>query len=254
MDLWSRLGSTYGGMLFTMGVTRRMASPPRNAGGCALMMWMLLATAGCDSRDVQPTADGTKVGRPEPIVSTEAVGRCDIGGRPDYFVPGGNDGPFAIVGCARLGVSGKPVEFSADYERIAQQDAVCLDPAFRGRGQMGIYIPATCPADSMLSRFRILDAQVPSQAVRDYEFVIWGTAKPATRGVVATFEGGRASGAVFNVGQALAIRVGASRPFSVFIVELPIAARCASAKLRARSPSGTARKRLAPARGLACTE
>ena len=215
---------------------------------------MLLALAGCESPEAEPTTERDTVDRPRPLAATKAVERCNVGGRPDYFVPGGNDGPFAIVGCARLGVSGKPVEFSADYERIAQQDVVCLDPAFRGRGQMGVYIPATCPADSTLRRFRILDAEVPRQAVRDYEFVIWRTAKPATRGVVATFEGGRASGAVFNVDQALASRVGASRPFSVFVVELPIAAKCASTELRARSSSGTASDRLAPARGPACTE
>jgi hypothetical protein len=60
-------------------------------------------------------------GRSEPIKSTPA--RSDIGERPDYFVPGPARGPLALLGCARLGVSGKPVEFSGNLARLDARPA-----------------------------------------------------------------------------------------------------------------------------------
>jgi hypothetical protein len=70
---------------------------------------------------------------------------CEIGQRPEYFVPGPDaDEPIAIIGCARLGASGRRVEFSASAETIGRASHVCINPAYRRRGQMGIYIPAVC--------------------------------------------------------------------------------------------------------------
>ena len=141
---------------------------------------------------------------------TVATPSCERGRAPSYFVPGGD---AAIIGCARLGVSGKPVELSANTERIGRTDQVCVNPAYRGRGQMGIYIPARCVSPAALGELRIVAAEVPRQAVRGYELVVWGTAPASTRRVVAYHPGGRATAAVFRV-----------RRGSVFVVELPVGA------------------------------
>jgi hypothetical protein len=178
------------------------------------------------------------------VPPTTATRSCDVGGRPDYFVPGGDDGPFAIIGCARLGVSGKPVEFSADYERIGRKEYVCLNPAYRGRGQLGIYIPATCRSDSMLRELRILKVEVPRQAVRGYALVIWGTMPPSARELVAHYQDGRATAAVLRVDRGLARKTGATRPFSVFIVELPIGAACHPIEVQAIGSPDAAREQL----------
>ena len=158
---------------------------------------------------------------------------CEVGERPDYFVPGGEGGPFAIIGCAELGVSGKPVEFSADFERIGRDDFVCIDPAYRGRGQMGIYIPTTCVRDPVSKRLDVVDAGIPSQAVSGYRLVIWGTADSATRKVVAHYEGGKATAAVFTLDRVLASSAGATRPFGVFVLELHPEAACQRIRVRA---------------------
>jgi hypothetical protein len=166
---------------------------------------------------------------------------CDVGQRPGYFVPGGDDGPLAIIGCARLGVSGRPVEFSAGPERIGGRRQLCVNPAYRGRGRLGIYIPATCGSPSRLTRLKVFSVAVPRQAVRGYELVIWGTVPPATRRLVARHRGGRTTGAVLHVDGGLARRIGAPGPFSAFVVELPVRAACHPIELRA----GAARKTLA---------
>jgi hypothetical protein len=162
--------------------------------------------------------------------------RCDIGGRPDYFVPGGDDGPFAIIGCARLGASGKPVEFSADHELIGREDHVCISPAYRGRGQLGIYIPTACVPDPVSRRLDVVSIEIPGQGVRDYGLVIWGTVGPSIQIVHAGYDGGETSAAVFPVRRPLMQAVGATRPFSVFVVELSPEAACA--RVRARTPKG----------------
>jgi len=50
----------------------------------------------------------------------------------------------------------------------------------------------------MLSELRIFDVDVPRQAVRGYELVIWGTVPLSTRELVAHHQGGRARGAVLR--------------------------------------------------------
>jgi len=74
--------------------------------------------------------------------STIAI--CAVGERPDYFVPGPPDEPLALLGCARLGVSGKTVEFSANLAHIDGVRQECINPAYSGRGRRGFYIPAIC--------------------------------------------------------------------------------------------------------------
>jgi hypothetical protein len=68
-------------------------------------------------------------------------------------------------------VSGKKVEFSGHLARIGSELRVCLDPAYSGRGQRGLFIPGMCLA-APLSRFAIRRADQPRQGVRGYAFVI----------------------------------------------------------------------------------
>ena len=165
-----------------------------------------------------------------------AESRCDIGGRPDYFVPGGDDGPLAIIGCARLGAREKPVEFSADFERVGREPHVCINPAYRGHGRFGIYIPTACVRDPVSRRLDVVSTEIPDQGVRDYGLVIWGTAGLSIRTVHAGYDGGDTKAAVFRVRRSLAHAIGATKSFSVFVVELHPDATCA--RVRARTPTG----------------
>ena len=166
-----------------------------------------------------------------PVGATVRTQPCDEGGRPGYFVPGGD---VAIIGCARLGVSGKPVEFSAGRERIAGEAQVCLNAAYRGRGRLGIFIPSVCRSPSAVRELTVFRAEVPRQAVRGYRLVIWGTVPSSARGVVARHRGGRTAGAVLRANRG---------SFSAFVVELPVSAACHPIELRTTGAS--ARVRLA---------
>jgi hypothetical protein len=132
----------------------------------------------------------------------------------------------------------KPVEFSANDERFDGKDYVCLNPAYRDTSRLGAYIPDTCVPDARARRFRVVSAQVPRQGVRGYELVIWGTAAPSTRRVVAHYEGERTGTAVFTVRRPLTRVAGAARPFSVFVVELDPQVPACSVLLRAAGASG----------------
>ena len=177
------------------------------------------------------------------VPPTIVTSSCATGERPGYFVPGGD---AAIIGCVHLGVSGKPVELSANSERIGGKHHLCLNPAYRGRGKLGIYIPARCAEDSKLRELAVLDVDVPRQAVRGYELVIWGTVPPSTRELVARHRGGRTRGAVLPVSRGLARKIGAPVAFSAFVVELPIAAACHAIRLRAVGSSVRERIRARP--------
>ena len=139
-------------------------------------------------------------------------------------------GPPALLGCARLGVSGRRVEFSGDRAVIDGVRHACINPAYSGRGQRGMFIPAICPAGP-LSRFAVRDAAQPRQGVRGYALVIWGTAG-ASAEVTARFSGGTARALVIKVGPKLARPLGES-PFSLFVVELPLSAACATVTVAA---------------------
>jgi hypothetical protein len=194
--------------------------------------------AGCDA-NVTPTATRS--------AAATKTAPCAVGERPDYFVPGPDpDDPHAIIGCARLGASGRPVEFSAAAERIGRQPALCLNPAYRGRGQLGVYIPAHCPGNPVRRRLWVLEMGIPSQAVSGYRLVIWGTAGAGTRHVVARHRSGETAAAVFAVGPGLARAVGAVRPFSVFVVELDVEAACEAILVRGESRVGAETEQVAP--------
>jgi hypothetical protein len=167
------------------------------------------------------------------------LARCAVGQRPAYFVPGPPGSPLALVGCARLGVSGKRVEFSANVADIDGVRHACVNPAYSGRRQPGMYIPAICALQPPLSRFAVRDAAQPRQGVRGYAYVIWGTAGASTK-VVARFTGGSARAAVFRVGPELARTFGES-PFSLFVTELPLSAACAAVTVTGDEQGATER-------------
>ena len=159
------------------------------------------------------------------------LARCAVGERPSYFVPHPAGSPLVILGCARLGVSGKRVEFSADPG--------CINPAYNGRGRRGIFIPAMCRLDPPVSRFAVRDASQPRQGVGGYAYVIWGTAG-ASHHVLARFSGGTARAAIIRVPARLAHILG-EPPFRLFVLELPLTAACAAVTMR-----GAATERLPP--------
>ena len=156
--------------------------------------------------------------------------RCAVGKRPDYFVPG--DEPTLLIGCARLGVSGKPADFSLNLGRIDGKDHLCINLAYFGRGRPGFYIPAICKLAPPPTRFWVRAATQPRQGVRGYELVVWGYAPHATPAVEAHFGYSTTAAAVFPVRTEWAQRYG-RRPFSLFIVELPLRAACAQITIRA---------------------
>jgi len=176
-----------------------------------------LSLAGCVDVESPRSSERAPQGR---FVETTGA-NCAVGERPGYFVPG----PAAtLLGCARLGVSGKRVEFSGNVAHIDGGRHACVNPAYSGRGQRGLFIPSKCMFVPALSRFAVRDAAQPRQGVRGYAYVIWGTAG-ASKDVVARFTGGTARAAVFRVGPTLARRFGESA-FSLFVLELPLSAAC----------------------------
>jgi hypothetical protein len=161
-------------------------------------------------------------------------GECEVGSRPQYYVPA--DAPPRIVGCADLSVSDKPVEFSVNPELTQRTDYICVNPAYRGRGELGFYIPAVCSPDPISPRLEVVDARVPRQGTPRYQFVIWGTTDLGTDEVTATFADGEAGSAIFDVDPQLAEALHARRPFSIFVTELPRVAACAEIVIEAAGP------------------
>ena len=112
--------------------------------------------SGCAGDGKPPSSETDDSGPPRQrtnatrlIVSTRAP--CSVGERPDYLVPGPADSPLALLGCARLGVSGKRVEFSANLAQIDGALHACINPAYSDRGQRGLYIPGICQPEPPLS-------------------------------------------------------------------------------------------------------
>jgi hypothetical protein len=187
-----------------------------------LALGALLGDCGRDDRSVAARA-----------IETVPAG-CDVGGEPGYFVP--SSSPPVLIGCARLGVSGKRVELSTSRARIDGEPHTCVDPAY-GRGR---FIPGICVPDP--SRFAIRDASRPRQGVRDHAFVVWGTAPASTVSVTARAGAATARAAVF---EASPVRAG-EPPFAVFVLELPVPAACGPITVVARrsAASGGGRTRL----------
>jgi hypothetical protein len=201
-----------------------------------------LALAACGS----DAADQDEPTRPAlPTVGASPWRPCDKeGSRPDYFVPGGT--PAVVFGCARLTVSGRTVEFSAHHERTGGgkygKYNLCLNPAYPGRSADSAYIPGTCVAEPVPKRPDVLDASPAVQGgpIRRYGLVIWGTTGIGTRQVTAGYGDEQAEGAVLPVERPILNSVAGERQFSVFIVELPMAASCGQVTVRASGAFGEA--------------
>ena len=209
-------------------LTTVLSRPVELVVGLALLV---LLAGGCGRDDDSKARDADNRaadrGRSAHSVATKTLSAaCAAGDRPDYFVPGADRRPALLLGCARLGVSRKRVEFSVQLGRIDGQSYLCVNAAYTGRGRRGFYIPSLCKLDPPPARFAVRDVAQPRQGVRGYALVIWGTAPPATRAVRARFGGEAAAAGVFAVPTKLSRRFG-EPPFSVFVVELPLRAACA---------------------------
>jgi len=214
--------------------------------GLGVVLGSLLAACG-------PSPDPSRATREQPGTSASPQSvhvrdperlDCRIGERPRYFVPGPPGSPLALLGCARLGVSGKRVDFSGNVDRIAHTRYACINPAYGGRGRRGIYIPAVC-LNRPLQRFAVHQASQPQQAVRGYELVFWGTTRASTSEVVARYGDEPVRAAVFEVGPKLSSRFG-ERPFSLFVLELPLDAACTSVAVETDASARTERIRPQP--------
>jgi hypothetical protein len=209
-----------------------------------LVLFGAIALTGCAGGGLPPSSMTQEDEPPqqrfdEARLTESAIMTCAVGERPDYFVPGPPDGPLALLGCARLGGGGKPVEFSGNLAHIDGVRHACINPAYSGRGRRGFYIPAICALEPSLSRFAVRAAGQPRQGVRGYAFVIWGTTGASTD-VVAHFAGGTARAAVFKVPPGLAQDFGES-PFGLFVMELPLSAACAPVTVTGDGPDATER-------------
>jgi hypothetical protein len=142
-------------------------------------------------------------------------------------VPGG---PGITVGCAELGISGRTVPISAHPSRIdgGRRDSyTCLNPAYRGRGNPGMFIPAVCAEAHSVEELRVLDLRVPRQGVRRFERVVWGIAPTGLARAVVSSEDAGYSAAIFEVDADLVSRAGLGSPgFAVFMAELPANSTC----------------------------
>jgi hypothetical protein len=186
-----------------------------------------LALAGCGD----DASENRKQDAEGPSGAGRVEARCEVGSRPDYHVKATTQ-PL-VIGCAELPVSGKPVEFSANAQLFVPAPAdrregerperiLCINPAYRGRGGLGAFIPAVCPEEPLSRQLNVLTHGVPRQAVRGYERVILGTGRPSLDEVVVIVQGKPEQVEVFNVNKTLARELGAEQPFSVFVTEVPV--------------------------------
>lgn len=196
----------------------------------AVACLMLLADSmptGQDRRTAgeREAANGQPITMPAPA----QLASCEIGARPDYFIPG--DSSAAILGCVRLPVSGQRVEFSAKRARLDGAEHLCINPAY-GSGQ---FIPAICKLEPPAPQFAVRDARQPREGAEGYGYVIWGTAGDA-QSVLASFEGGTADAVVIAVPAEIA-RDYDEISFKLFVVELPLAAACGQVTIEADEAS-----------------
>lgn len=193
----------------------------------AVAAWMLLPGSSLTGEDRQAANERQSTDRqqvPAPALTT-APASCEIGAEPEYFVPG--DGPSAVLGCARLPVSGQLVEFSANVARIDGAQHLCINPAYGS----GIFIPGLCKLEPPVTQFSVRDARQPRQGVKGYGYVVWGTAGSA-RSVDLRFDGGLAHAALLVVPPEVARRYGEAH-FALFVAELPLSAACGSSTVEA---------------------
>jgi len=212
---------------------------------CATVL--VVVVAGCNdgsgsARDSAPRGSTAEAAESKVAGATKAD--CEVGVHPDYYVPA--ESRPRVVGCAELKVSAKPVEFSANSELTFRRDHVCMNPAYRGRGMLGIYIPTACTRDPVGPRLDVLAARVPRQGTPRYQLVIWGTTNPGTARVTATFADGKSASAILDIDSDLAEALHVRRRFSLFVTELPRRAGCSEVVLDAQGRHGHDMERLKP--------
>ena len=195
----------------------------------ALALCVFAVTAlGCNER----TTESPPLEPPELKIGAKSIS-CDVGEKPEYFVPGGEDG--LLVGCARLETSGKTVTFSVHATQIGDQPFSCINPAYEGRGNPGMYIPATC-VRKVGGEIRAIGSRVPEQGVRNYGRVIWGIAPRAETRVEIGTGGEVGEAAVFAVSGNLRTAADAGRTFNVFVAEVPESLDCDAVQLAPGTP------------------
>lgn len=194
----------------------RLNLPWASAAAIAASLLPLLSACGGDGSEETraPT-------RPELASGADRIG-CAVGKAPTYFVPGE---PATIIGCAKLGASGKQVELSTSPEVIEGRSYTCINPAYAGRGQRGIYIPTVCDGERRVQGVSVLDASRPEQSVEGFGFVVWGVAQDSATSVTLQWSGGRTRAARFRA-CARGMRSRPAGPFQVWVAELPRGARC----------------------------
>ena len=175
-----------------------------------LVLPAVLVVIGCGGEDDDPAQSNA---------GTRSVADCRMGERPDYYVPASR--PVVLVGCAQLGVSGKPVEFSVE-EPKSGRPGVLVNPTYgdtENYPKSYIFIPGTAFVPT--GGLRLVTAEIPKQGVRGYELVRWGETG-ADEYVAARAAAGEFEAATFEVPQRLANE----RLRRLFVVELPAAAAC----------------------------
>ena len=123
-----------------------------------------------------------------------------------------------------------PIEFSLDRARIRGESHLCVNPAFRGRGRRGFWIPAACIGRPR-ARLEVIGVERPRPGVRRYRLVIWGFASSGAAAVEARSKDDVGRAAVLGLPNSIPAQLRA-RPLTLFVVELPLTAACSTITVR----------------------
>lgn len=152
----------------------------------------------------------------DPGRATVAASDCPVGEPPDYHVSGSR--PTEIIGCAELGVSGKPAEFVVEQPKRGRP-GVLVSPVYGDNASQDyLFVPTTAFVPS--GKLDPITQEIPKQGVRGYELVLWGEA--ADEEVSAETAEEQFSAVTFEV----PAEFGNERLRRVFVVELPADAAC----------------------------
>lgn len=194
------------------------------------------ASCGGEPESREGSRDPGAEPAPSPVLETGHRIPCDVGGRPDYHVPGADAKPNPVLGCARLGAGDLTVEFSVHRERIGGDAYVCVNPAYPAAGKRaGEFVPSACLRPPIGDELDVVDFKPPTQGEERYERVIWGTVGPGRR-VTAEASRQRVSAVTIPLTSRLAYVARTppgGRSFDLFVVELPNATACGPASVSA---------------------
>lgn len=212
---------------------RRRAGVATVFAGLAIVAYALLSGGGGDENGRSASPDAVAPSTLGYEVGARSVS-CEVGEPPPYFVPGREGG--LIVGCARLATSGRHMTFSVDAEQIGQDGFSCVNPAYRGRGQRAMYIPASC-FRRVGGGIRPIQSGVPTQGVHGYGRVIWGVAPASHDRLRVETEDVAGAAAVFEVKDELRAASGAGRDFNLFVAEFPEFVKCETVRIAPKTAS-----------------